>query len=360
MINHTNMSVKMAIRNILVQPSRALMSIAGVMGCVALLVCAFGIGDTVNHSIDNELDEQFSYDINTTYTLPQETELFTYLDQINADYESYRSGFVSVVSSKEKMMDLYIIEADSSHTTIDVSKGILLSKSKADELGVVSGDTVRVTSNNTTVEVVISGIVNTSVSQGIFMSKETFETLDLNLRTSYHLWITCEDASDEILNHINEMNGTNGAWLESVVRSQINDSLTSINTIRNTMVIFSILLSVVVLYNFALLNMIDRIRDIATLKVLGLPNFAIGKMLIYEMMFLVTIGTIFGLLLGYPFLVLVMSSNKVDVMAFLYYIKPVSYIYAAAISLFTALFFNIVFTVYIRKINMIESLKSIE
>ena len=126
------------------------------------------------------------------------------------------------------------------------------------------------------------------------------------------------------------------------------------------MVIFSILLSVVVLYNFALLNMIDRIRDIATLKVLGLPNFAIGKMLIYEMMFLVTIGTIFGLLLGYPFLVLVMSSNKVDVMAFLYYIKPVSYIYAAAISLFTALFFNIVFTVYIRKINMIESLKSIE
>jgi len=360
MINHSNMAIKMAIRNILVQPARALMSIVGVMGCVALLVCAFGIGDTVNHSIDNELNLQFSYDISTTYTLAQAGELFAYLDQIEADYESYQIGLISVVKTKEAVINLFVIESASMHTTIDVFEGILMSKSKADDLGVEAGDTVTITSNSASVDIVISGIVSTSVSQGIFMSKSTYETLGLNLRTSYHLWINCSDASEAILDQINDINGTNGAWLESIVRSRISDSLTAINTIRNTMVIFSILLSVVVLYNFALLNMIDRIRDIATMKVLGLTNFTIAKMLIYEMMFLVTIGTVFGLFLGYPFLVLVMSSNKVDVMAFLYHIKPISYLYAALISLVTALFFNLVFTVYIRKINMIESLKSIE
>lgn len=359
-MKNSNLSIKIALRNILVQPTRALMTVAGVMGCVALLVCAFGIGDTVEHSINNELGVQFIYDINTTYKSTNKTELYAYLDSIDANYEKYQTGIVSASGSQQSTIAVEVIQSPSNHTTIDVSKGPALSKSTADDLGVKAGNTIGVESKGVIIPVKIESIVKTSVSQGLFISTSDYQDLNFNLALFDHLWISTDKANQDTVDKINEINGTNGAWLISDKKAEINTSLTSIKTIRNTMVIFSILLSVVVLYNFAILNMIDRIRDIATLKVLGLKNSQIGRMLIYEMMFLILIGTGLGLVLGYPVLVLVMSANKVAIVAYLYLIKPFSYFLSAIISISTGMLFNTVFTLYISKVKMVESLKSIE
>lgn len=356
----TNLPLKLALRNILVQPTRALMSVVGVIGCVALLVTAFGIKDTVDYSLDNELNIQFEFDVNSTYLKANETELFAYLDDLFADYESYQSGTITATTDHEETISIYLINPESTHTTIKVSDGIVMSKSTAKKLGISSCDSFVLANSSGSIEVEVSSLVETSVTSGIFMSEATFNSLFLDVFLVNHLWINLDHVTNFEVDRINELNGTNGAWIKEDLRSSINDSLTSINTIRNTMVIFSILLSVVVLYNFALLNMIERIRDIATLKVLGLYDFEIGKMLIYEMMILVVVGTGFGLLLGYPVLYLVMSNNEVVLLSYIYYIRPISYFFAASLSLFTAFVFNIVFTVYIRRIPMVESLKSIE
>ncbi|HOP57696.1 MAG TPA: hypothetical protein PLH02_05910 [Bacillota bacterium] len=360
MMNQSRLSIKMAIRNIIVHPGRAFMSVIGVMGCVALLVCAFGIGDSVNYSIDNELNRQFTYDINTTYDKANETVLYDYLDNKGADYEPYRSFLATVSGYSEASIYVYVLESPSAHTTIDVSEGVAISRSKADTIGVKEGDEITISVASGSVVVTIDSLVDTSVTQGVFISEADFGLIDLDAILTYHLWISLYGATDEIVDEINSINGTNGAWLKSDRQAMIDDKVTSINTIRKTMMIFSILLSVVVLYNFSLLNMKESIRDIATLKVLGHKNIRIGKILVYQMMILVSIGTIFGLLLGYPMLYLVMSSNKVDVMAYLYHIEPASYVYAALLSIGTGFIFNIVFTTYIRKIKMVESLKSIE
>ena len=359
-MNKKNLSIKIALRNILIQPTRALMTVIGVMGCVALLVCAFGIKDTVEHSIDNELGIQFKYDINTTYKVSNESDLENYLDSINAEYESYMTAMVNATGKTQSTIALEVIQSPSKHTTIDVSNGPVLSETTASDLGVVAGDTISITNQAQVVTVTIQAIIKTSVSQGLFISMSDYEALNINPVLVHHLWINTDQANQQTLDTINTLNGTNGAWLTTEKRSEINTSLTSINTIRNTMLLFSILLSVVVLYNFAILNMVDRIRDIATLKVLGLKNAQIGRMLIYEMMLLVFIGTGLGLLLGYPILFLVMSANEVSITAFLYHITPISYIFSALLSLATGILFNTVFTLYIRKVKMVESLKSIE
>lgn len=352
--------MKIALRNILVQPTRSMMSVIGVMGCVSLLVCAFGIRDTVNNSIDNEVDVQFIYDIRTTYTDSAESDVETYLDSIGADYESFESGIITVRSDTEEVLNIYLLKPESTHSTIQVDGEILMSRSKAEVLGVSEGDTITLSSTSATVEVTINRLIDTSVTQGIFMSEATYDSLGLGLHLTNHMWITVVNANQDMVDQLNEINGTNGAWLKSYFYNLVQDSMSSMNTIQNTMVIFSLLLSVIVLYNFALLNITDRIRDIATLKVLGLNNKMIGRMLIYEMMILVIIGTGFGLLLGYPILELVLNSNKVDVIAYMFHIRAISYVNATLISIATAFIFNLAFSISIKKINMIESLKSIE
>lgn len=114
------------------------------------------------------------------------------------------------------------------------------------------------------------------------------------------------------------------------------------------------------LYNLSLLNVKERHRNIATLKVLGFSNLEISSSLFYEIMALVLIGTAFGLLLGFPVLYLVLSINKVELVAFIYHIKPVSYVLAALLSLLTAAGINLVFGWLIKRIDMIDSLKSVE
>lgn len=129
---------------------------------------------------------------------------------------------------------------------------------------------------------------------------------------------------------------------------------------KYTLMIFAILLSVVVLYNLSLLNINERTRDIATLKVLGFTRGKIARSLLYEIMLLTLIGTAFGLALGYPVTYLVLSINKVEIMSFLYYLNPLSYGYSALLALLTSFAINLAFGKSIGRIDMIESLKSVE
>ena len=128
----------------------------------------------------------------------------------------------------------------------------------------------------------------------------------------------------------------------------------------NAVKVFAILLALVVLYNLSLMNFRERSRDIATLKVLGFKRKEIALSLLFETMSLTLIGAIIGVLLGYPFLYLVMGTNTVDLVEYLYFIKPVSFVFAFGLSFLTAFFVNFIFSMKTKKIKMVESLKSVE
>lgn len=357
-----SISFKMATRNIILQPSRALMTIIGIMGCVALLTCSFGIGDTVENSIDLELGRQFTYDVSTTFTQSAYPTFINEIELLKSDgkidhYENYKTFYMTATGKNIKDIRIYALPQNPQLTTINPNGQTLISKSVAEDLQVRAGDAVLLSSAGNSFQLTIDALIETSYTKGIFISDDTiFEDSFCTLS----MWIKTSNPSDELVDRLNEFNGTRGASTMTAFRESVDKTVSSIETIKMTMMIFSIALAVVVLYNLSLLNIKERNRDIATMKVLGFTQFQIGLSLLYEIMILVLLGTAFGLLLGYPITYLVLSINRIEVLTFIYKIKPISYVISAVISVATALIINFIYTGQIRKINMIESLKSVE
>jgi putative ABC transport system permease protein len=351
----------MSVRNIVINPSRAIMTIVGVMGCTALLVCSFGIGDTVNHSIDLELGGQFKYDIATVYTHEAESGFLELVDGLKDDgriksYETYKTFFMTARSGDSvKSVKIFSIADNSRFTTVRPGGGALISKAVADEMKVSKGDILDVTAGANAYKVEITGIIENAVTKGIFVTSDIFD----GNYCSYGMWIEA-DETPELMELLKEGNGTQNAVSMRERVETVADAVSSINVIKLTMMIFSIALSVVVLYNLSLLNVRERNRSIATLKVLGFSNAEVSLTLFYEIMMLVLLGTAFGLLLGFPILYLVLSINKIEILSFIYHIKPVSYVLAALLSLLTSAGINLIFGAVIKRIKMIDSLKSVE
>lgn len=353
----TKISLKLALRNIVIKPVRGIMTILGVMGCVALLVCSFGINDTVDNSLKTEFGGQFFYDMQTTCLENNTEALNSYLNEIGADYETYNQFYMSASAENNKDVKVYCIRENSTFTSIDTSGGnVIISSSTAKQLGAGVGQKIKLVISNNNYEVTVTQICDTAVSQGIFLSTDEF---DGNYH-SINYWINVSERKPEYLERVNAINGTTGAYYVDEVLDKVENAISSIDTMSTTLMIFAILLSVVVLFNLALLNMKERERDIATLKVLGFTDFQISKSLLYETMILVLAATAFGLLLGFPVTYLVMANNSVEAMAFIYHIKPISYVISACIAVLTALVINLGFGLYLKKISMLDSLKSVE
>lgn len=149
------------------------------------------------------------------------------------------------------------------------------------------------------------------------------------------------------------------SFLEDTI-DEANNLLGSIQTMTNVIKIFAILLSIVVIYNLIALNIQSRRRDIATMKVLGFHFKEIQLTLFKELVLLTFIGSSIGLLLGYPLTVLTLSINKTNLISFLYHVNVLTYFIAFLISIVTAIVLDLLLTLKIKKISMIESLKSVE
>ena len=124
--------------------------------------------------------------------------------------------------------------------------------------------------------------------------------------------------------------------------------------------IFAIALAVIVIYNLASLNINERIRDIATMKVLGFNQLEIAKSLMYESVILTTLGAIIGLIIGYPLVVAVMMANRTNLVYFLYHVYFDTYFISLLISVVTGIVVDLILVNRANKIEMIESLKSVE
>lgn len=355
------LSLKMAARNIAIKPVRAAMTVIGITGCVALLMCALGIGDTINHSLQTEFYGQFTYDIATPYISEDFSEK---MDELKASgeietYETYKVYYMNASGeSKGKDIKVYNFSENMTMTTIDTDDGkVVMSESVADSLDLKEGDSFTLKSGTNTFEFTLTEIVDTAITKGIFLHTDQFGD---DIYGTSSAWVKADNVTEELLDKIDEASGTAQASSVQELWDNVEEKASSIDAMKYTLMVFAVLLSVVVLYNLSLLNINERTRDIATLKVLGFTRGRISLILLCEIMLLTLGGTVFGLLLGYPLTYLVLSINTVEVMSFLYYVSPLSYVISAVVALLTSLVINLFFVGSSDKINMIEALKSVE
>lgn len=292
------LTLKMAFRNIKRRYSRTLMVILGVLGCSALLTCGFGIEDTLNYGINKEVEEIIHYDVMSTYAdnITHKEELMN-IDNIK-NVEEYCKYDVTLISKDVLNSNLYILEDEGTSFKMDYSTGAVISSKVARELDLSVGDNLTYVFNNIQYEVTISNIAELSITHGIFLSRKN-STIEYKPSGN---WIECYDLNQAKLTNTANLVKDNTFIINSVslhdYKIQIEDTIGSIRIMTMTIKIFAILLAIVVLYNLALLNLKERSRDIATLKVLGFNRFEIGRTLMIEILILTVIGSLLGLVCG--------------------------------------------------------------
>lgn len=351
-------SLKMATRNIKIKPVRTIMAIIGITGCVALLLSGFGVGDTLKNSVKNDLGKLFTYDITTTYENSNFEEELKKVDGVKV-YEKYHEFYAEVkVAEKIKTTSVFQISENSKFVSETILlDDVCLSESLADEFKIHVGDKLNVSVANKTVEVAVTKIIETSFYNGVYVCKnfgfnENFATKGM--------WIDCENEPFEVAEKVNAINGTNTAKTMQQMIESTNEKISAISVMTTTIKVFAVMLAVIVLLNVVLLILKERTKEIATMKVIGLSMKTIVFSLFFEILFMTIFGIAIGSCLGYPLLVLILKINKVEIMNFLYNINVLSYIFTTLI-VFATIFVVILITVLkIKKVNMVESLKSVE
>lgn len=355
------LTIRMALRNMRRKISRTFMVVLGLLGCSALLVCGFGIDDTLNYGLNLEIDELISYDISVTYknNVSMEEELAK-IDGVDI-IDEYAKLNVTLQGENAISSYLFLLPNDGRIFTPDHHKdGILISKKVADEIGAKVGDEIKIIYNNVLHTKKIAEIVELCITQGVFVSKDAID-IDFN-PTSAWLRINTSDekACDNISAEIKKLNNVSSTMTRAEMHENADSVTSAIRLMTMTIKIFAILLAVVVLYNLALLNFEERTKDIATLKVLGFTRIEIGTSLTFEILTSTLIGSLIGLLFGKPLLVLVMSINENPLLSYIYHINILAYLYTILLTCGVSIVINSIFAVLTKRVKMVESLKSVD
>lgn len=365
----SSLSLKMSFRNIFLDKGKALMVIIGVLGCSALLVCGYGIEDTLHYGINYDMETYNGADISLEFksgmTKAQVDEFFLDYDENIESYEPNSSKIATYMAENgnQSSNNLYILAQENGIRQLSFDTGgVAVSEKMAETLDLKVNETIRITIGSNSYTTTVVKIYKTMVYNGvmIFASHPIFKTEPLTYSGCY---ITVKEGGD-----IDALSKKFTADTENIQssntqedwRNHITDILSSVFLMTNAVKIFAILLAIVVLYNLSLMNFKERSRDIATLKVLGFKRSEIALSLLFETLTLTLIGSLVGLFMGYPFLLAVLNTNKVELVQYLFHINLMTYLISFLLTFGVAVLVNLIFIFRIKKVKMVESLKSVE
>ncbi len=352
------LALKMALRNMKRKVSRTFMVLFGVMGCSALLLCGFGIENTLDNSVNTELtlipfDVHLYYANDTSYA----ADLATIPGVVAVD--EYTKKDVEIIKDKMISSYIYILPAESNIFVPSYNEDSCLITSKvAEEIGAKVGDEISFIYNGSSYNIMVTDIIDISFSQGIFISRAR-GLLDIE-PTNAWLRTTNIQMNDTILAEALNIAGIYNGLTITQLKNQADDKLSSIRIMTNTIKIFALLLAIVVLYNLALLNFKERIKDIATLKVLGFEVREIAASFLLEILLLTLVGSAIGLVLGYPLMYAVLAINENPLLSYIYHIDVISYVITFVITAGFSVIINLVMSGFVNKVKMVESLKAVD
>ena len=355
---HLSFNVRWNYRDAKRNKFRALMTIIGVIGCSALLVCAFGMYDGMNDLKDweynqiNHYDSKLVIDENATTS-----QINTVADEVNGD--KIMEGAIEIESDNSKKSGSLLVLNDTSLVTptdydwnrIEIADDeVSISQKMADMLGVGVGDTVKwhIMGSDKWVKTKIDKIHADPISQGLILSSEKLEDLDLNYTPTSIVTAQHVNQSYDGVKAANSMKDMTSSW----------DELTeSMWLLIYILIFFASLLAVIVLYNLGLLSFTEIEREIATLKVLGFKSGALRRLLLTQNLWFTAIGFILGLPVGYIILAVMWESSG-DSFYILPSISPTNFLLTAVITFALSILVNLMFSRKIKKLDMVESLKS--
>ena len=355
---HMSFNIRWNYRDTKRNKFRALMTIVGVMGCSALLVCAFGMYDGMNDLKEWEYTQINHYD--SKLVIEEDTaqsQIDDIADKVNGD--EIMEGAIEIESDSAKKSGSLLVlnetdlitptDYDRNHVEIKDNE-VSISEKMAKMLDVDVGDTVKwhIMGSDKWVDTKIDKIHADPISQGFIMSSDKLDDLDLNYTPTSI--ITSEHVTKDYdgVKAANSMNNMTSSW----------DELTeSMWLLIYILIFFAGLLAIVVLYNLGLLSFTEIEREIATLKVLGFKTGALRKLLLTQNLWFTAIGFVLGLPVGYYILAIMWESSG-DSFYILPSITLSNFLLTAVITFTLSILVNLMFSRKIKKLDMVESLKA--
>ena len=359
------------------------MTIIGVMGCMGLLVLGFGIKDSLDGVSDLQYSKYTKYHSSVIYnpmSLEKDLEKFNEDIKANNDIkESIDLSLVSVNIKSKKSFDEKIGVFTTDNLS-DFSKffglyngdkkieklddGIYINRKLAEKFSLSVGDEITFINNNKEYKGVVAGIFENHVGNFFIMNEKTYEqTFFRKPIKNTKLLILNDGSKSNIEKVINELEkdpvAVKGTNIHSLKRI-IDDASYSINSIILVIVICSGFLSIVVLYNLSNINISERKREIATLKVLGFYPLEIDNYIYKETVILTIIGIGLGVFVGHSLHINIMEQLAMDSIRFFNKVKLISYIYSALVTLLFTFVVYFIVKIMLSKVPMIESLKDVE
>lgn len=369
---------KVSLRNIFRFKKRMFMMLLGIAGCTALVLTGFGIRDSVANIANYQFDDIQKYDLSVSTSDPIAQD---WLDDIGADYgEAIDAQAVSLMSAGEltgsdATKSVYFVASDDEHITdiFDLhldgqqipypGEGEVLISEKLSQLaGVRVGDTVEISiSDEERAQVRVVGLVENYVQNYVYMTGATYagafgsyEPTTLLIRT-----VEGEDEYSLAASLSNE-SGVTSVSVITDTRNMIDNMMRSLDYVVALILASAAALAFIVLFNLGNINISERVREIATIKVLGFHARETGAYVFRENLILCCMGIVIGLPLGFGLHHFVMDQIQVDMVSFKYVVKPVSYLLTVVIVLLFSVVTDLILRRKIARIDMAESLKSIE
>ena len=381
-----NFTYKSTLRNLIRYKKRFFMTIIGIGGCMALMLVGFGLEDSITEIAKRQYVEIFTYDASVTLntkasqeeraTFQEETQNYdgvTNTEEIymmNVDLkngDTTRSAYIFVPENTENVSDFLALRDRTSHQSYDYpAEGVALAEKTAKMLGVSVGDTIQIQENEdeTPVSVTVTEIVENYVQHYAFLSPETYRELFGGEPDYNCLYVNYEDHSPEyeqvMAQDLMQNDTCVGVSFVSDMEQEIEDMLDALNIVIYVLILSAGLLAFVVLYNLNSINITERQRELATLKVLGSYDMEVAMYVYRENIFLTIIGILAGAVMGAFLHQFIIQTVEVDLMMFGRIIGFRSYLSSGILTMVFSVIVNFVMFFRLKKINMIESLKSVE
>ncbi len=372
---------KVTVRNLFRYKKRFFMTIIGVAGCTALLLAGFGLSDSINDILDKQYGELNHYEMMVickegsaaedaeVLAVLQDTEGFMAVHQESCDAAAGdRTTEVSLFVPKDtaRFPDMVTIRERKSGKGLTLSEdSVILTEKAAETLGISAGGTMTLeTRDGEQVTVTVGGITENYVGGYVYMTPQQYQLLFGKEAEASLLLVRApeldEDGLNALASQLLECENISMISKVSDTRTTFRNMLSSIDYIVVVLIVCAGLLAFVVLYNLMNINITERQRELATLKVLGFFDGEVGAYVYRETMILALLGTAAGLVVGIFLHAFVIRTAEVDAAMFGREIAPSSFVYAAALTVLFSLLVCLAMYPKLRNINMVESLKSVD
>lgn len=375
-----NFTQKVTIRNLFRYKKRLFMTILGVGGCTALMVSGFGLKDSILETPAKQYDEIYQYDMIVDFNNGEDLNIEKLIEE-NDEISKYmlakeknikiskndegKDAFLIVPEESQKLEEFIILRDRKTGAILPFNdSGVILTEKMSRLLDVTIGDKIYIEDEENGVYAKITGITENYVGHYIYMTPQLYKRLygeevvfqklfakNVNTSKSFEKRLSTKLLKYPEIASVDFLSG---------ISNDYENMIGSLDYVVIVLIISAGLLAFVVLYNLTNVNISERFREIATIKVLGFYDNEVSAYVYNENNILTIIGTAIGLIMGVFLHRYIIYTGEIDYIMFGRSIKPLSFMYSVILTIIFALLVNFVMYFKLQKIEMVESLKSVE